>query len=121
MMKAIYVQQGAALDYTPAEDVRNGEVVSLGTRIGVAAGDIPAGRTGTVHVEGVYQLAKASGEALAMGAAVYYDGSADAITGKASAQSGEGDAAATVNHVPAGYAAAPASANDGMVLVKLPG
>ena len=42
-MKAIYVQQGAALDYTAAEDVKNGAVVSLGTRIGIAAGDIPAG------------------------------------------------------------------------------
>lgn len=120
-MKAIYVQQGAALDYTPTEDVKNGEVVSLGTRIGVVAGDIPKGGTGTVHVEGVYRLAKASGEALAMGAAVYYDGSADAVTGKASVQSGEGDAAVTVSHVPAGYAAAPAAANDGTALVKLLG
>lgn len=120
-MKAIYVQQGAALDFTPTEDVKNGEVVSLGTRIGVAAGDIPKGSTGTVHVEGVYRLAKASGEALTMGAAVCYDAAADAITGKASVQSGEGDAAVTVNHVPAGYAAAPASANDGTVLVKLLG
>lgn len=108
-MKAIYVQRGAALDHTPAEDVRNGEVVSLGTRIGVAAGDIPAGGTGTVHVEGVYRLAKASGEALTMGAAVYYDAGADAVTA-----SGEGN-------VPAGYAAAPAAANDAAVLVKLPG
>lgn len=120
-MKAIYVQQGAALDYTPAEDVKNGEVVSLGTRIGVAAGDIPAGCTGTIHVEGVYTLAKASGAALAMGAAVYYDEAADAITGESSAQSGEGDAATTVNHVPAGYAAAPAAANGSTVQVKLLG
>ena len=120
-MKAIYVQQGAALDYTTTEAVKNGAVVPLGTRIGVAAGDIPAGGTGAVHVEGVYRLAKASGEALAMGAAVYYDAAADAITGRASVQSGEGDAAVTVSHVPAGYAAAPASANNGTVLVKLLG
>lgn len=108
-MKAIYVQQGAALDYTPVEDVKNGDVVSLGTRIGVAAGDIPAGGTGTVHVEGVYKLAKASGEALAMGAAVCYDAAADAIT------------ATAAGNVTAGYATAPASANDGTVLVKLLG
>lgn len=120
-MKAIYVQRGAALDYSPAEDVKNGGVVSLETRIGIAAGDIPAGCTGTIHVEGVYTLAKASGEALPMGTAVYYDAAADAITGKASVQSGEGDAASTVSHVPAGYAAAPAAANDATVLVKLLG
>lgn len=108
-MKAIYVQQGAALDFTPTEDVKNGEVVSLGTRIGVAAGDIPKGSTGTVHVEGVYRLAKASGEALTMGAAVYYSVESDAVT--ATAEGG----------VPAGYAAAPAAANDAAVPVKLLG
>lgn len=120
-MRAIYVQQGATLDYTATEAVPNGAVVPLGTRIGVAAGDIPAGTPGTVHVEGVFQLAKASGEALAMGAAVYYDAAADAVTAKASAESGEGDAKATVNHVPAGYVAAPAAAGDDTALVKLPG
>lgn len=108
-MKAAYVQQGAALDYKATEAVRNGGVVSLETRIGVAAGDIPAGGTGTVHVEGVFRLDKASGEALSMGAAVYYDAAADAITATAG------------SNVPAGYAAAPAAANDATVLVKLPG
>ena len=63
-MKAIYWQKGEALDYTPAEDVKNGAVVVLGSRIGIAAGDIPAGGTGTVHVEGVYKLTKAKEEAV---------------------------------------------------------
>jgi predicted RecA/RadA family phage recombinase len=108
-MKAIYAQQGAALDYTAAEAVPNGAVVSLGTRIGIAAGDIPAGTSGTVHVEGVYRLAKASGEALTVGAAVYYDTAADAVT------------ATAAGNIPAGYAAAPAGANDVSALVKLLG
>lgn len=120
-MKAIYVQQGAALDYTAAAAMKNGAVVPLGTRIGIAAGDIPAGGTGVVHVEGVFRLAKVSGEALTMGAAVYYDAAADTVTGKASAESGAGDAKTTVSHIPAGYAAAPAAANDGTALVKLLG
>ena len=108
-MKATYVQQGAALDYMATEAVPNGAVVSLETRIGIAAGDIPAGSSGTVHVEGVYRLAKASGEDLAMGAAVYYDAAADAVT------------ATAAGHIPAGYAAAPAGANDTAALVKLLG
>lgn len=120
-MKAIYVQKGEALDYAPAENVKNGAVVPLGARIGIAAGDIPAGGTGTVHVEGVYRLAKAAGEAVARGAAVYYDAAADVITAKASGESGEGDAKTTVNHVPAGYAVWPAAAGDEAVLVKLMG
>lgn len=107
-MKAVYWQKGEALDYTPAENTANGSVVSLGTRIGIAAGDIPAGSTGTIHVEGVFKLAKAEGTAIALGAAVCYDAESDVIT-------------ATEGGVPAGYAAAPAAADDPVVLVKLLG
>lgn len=120
-MKAIYWQRGEALDYSPLEDTANGSVVSLGTRIGVASGSIPAGGVGSVHVAGVFRMAKAKSEAVTMGAALYYDAAADAVTVKASAESGEGDAKTTVNHVPAGYAAAPAAAEDAFVLVKLLG
>ncbi len=109
-MKAIYVQQGEALYITPEENVANGSVVSLGgTRIGVAAGDIPAGGVGTVHVEGVFKLAKAAGEAVALGAAVYYSKAADAVT------------AAAEGNVPAGYAVRAAAEGDTAVLVKLLG
>ena len=45
-MKATYWQRGETLDYTPENAVGNGEVVSLGTRIGVAGGDIKAGELG---------------------------------------------------------------------------
>ena len=108
-MKAIYVQKGGALDFIPSEDVQNGAVVPLGTRIGIAAGNIPAGSVGTVYVEGVFRLAKAEGEALAMGASVYYDEAADAITATES------------GNIPAGYAAAPSSAGDAFAHVKLLG
>jgi len=107
-MKAIYWQKGEALDYTTAEAVANGSVVSLGTRIGIAAGDIPAGGTGTVHVEGVFKLAKATGTAIDQGTAVFYDAESDVIT-------------ATEGGIPAGYAAVPAAADDPVVLVKLLG
>ncbi len=108
-MKAIYVQKGEALYVTPEENVTNGSVVSLGTRIGIAAGDIPAGGTGTVRVEGVFKLAKAEGEAVALGAAVYYNKAADAVS------------AAAEGNIPAGYAVQAAAENDAAVLVKLLG
>ncbi|MCI8573976.1 MAG: DUF2190 family protein [Oscillibacter sp.] len=107
-MKAIYWQKGEALDYTAAEAVANGSVVSLGTRIGIAAGDIPAGGIGTVHVEGVFKLSKAAGTAIDQGAAVYYDAESDVIT-------------ITEGGIPAGYAVAPTAADDPVVLVKLLG
>ena len=45
-MKATYYQRGETLDYFPTENVENGAVVSLGTRIGVAAAPISAGEIG---------------------------------------------------------------------------
>lgn len=107
-MTAKYWQKGEVLDYTATDKVANGEVVSLGTRIGVAGEDIAAGETGHLHVVGVFEMAKATG-AITMGAAVYYDTTEKNITATAS------------SNVPAGYAAAPAASTDTTVLVKLLG
>ena len=70
-MTAKYWQKGEVLDYKASAAVKNGEVVSLGTRIGVAGEDIAAGETGHLHVVGVFEMEKATG-AMTMGAAVYY-------------------------------------------------
>lgn len=108
-MKATYWQRGETLDYTPTEAVRNGAVVDLKTRIGVAGTDIPANEQGQIHVVGVFAMDKAANVAVTMGAAVYYDAGDDVITTTA-----EGN-------TPAGYAAAEAAAADTTVLVKLLG
>ena len=88
-MTAKYWQKGEVLDYKASAAVKNGEVVSLGTRIGVAGEDIAAGETGHLHVVGVFEMEKATG-AMNMGAAVYYDEAAKKITTVAS--TGESDA-----------------------------
>ena len=108
-MKAIYYQRGETLDHFPTENVENGAVVVLGTRIGVAAAPISAGEQGAVHMVGVFAMTKADGEAIDQGTAVYYDSAADAIT------------ATEDGNTPAGYAAASAAATDATVLVKLLG
>lgn len=108
-MKAIYYQRGETLDHFPTENVENGAVVDLGTRIGVAAAPILAGEQGAIHVVGVFTMTKADSEEITQGAAVYYDAAADAIT---TTESG---------NTPAGYAAASAAATDTTVLVKLLG
>ena len=82
-MTAKYWQKGEVLDYKASAAVKNGEVVSLGTRIGVAGEDIAAGETGHLHVVGVFEMEKATG-AMTMGAAVYYDEAAKKITTVAS-------------------------------------
>ena len=68
-MKAIYVQPGNAIDYTPTADVAAGDVVVLGTIIGVASYDIAANTLGALNVSGVFDMPKASG-AVTAGAAV---------------------------------------------------
>lgn len=59
-MSAKYWQRGETIDYTPTDDLANGDVVDLATRIGVAGNDIPAGETGAVHVVGVFEIPKAT-------------------------------------------------------------
>lgn len=116
-MTAKYWQKGEVLDYKASAAVKNREVVSLGTRIGVAGEDIAAGETGHLHVVGVFEMEKATG-AMTMGAAVYYDETAKKITTVASTT---GESSGKVNNIPAGYAAAPAASADENVLVKLLG
>ena len=108
-MKATYYQRGETLDYTATKKLEAGDVVSLGSRIGVAAANIGAGEQGAVHVVGVFAMAKANTEEIKQGAAVYYDAAAEAITTTAD------------GNTPAGYAAADAVTTATSVLVKLLG
>lgn len=108
-MNASFWQRGETLDYTATEAVKSGAVVKLSTRIGVAGTDMAVGECGPIHVVGVFRMDKASGEAIPMGAAVYYDVINDVIT------------ASAADNVPAGYAAASTSTADGSVYVKLLG
>ncbi|MFQ9599434.1 MAG: capsid cement protein [Flavonifractor plautii] len=61
-MNARYWQRGETLDYTATEAVTNGQVVSLGNRIGVAGNDIAESATGALHVTGVYVMDKKASE-----------------------------------------------------------
>ena len=108
-MKATYYQRGETLDYTATKKLEAGDVVSLGSRIGVAAANIGAGEQGAVHVVGVFAMAKANTEEIKQGAAVYYDAAAEAITATAD------------GNTPAGYAAADAATTATSVLIKLLG
>lgn len=107
-MNANFWQKGETLDYVAAEAVKNGQVINLSSRIGIAGSDIPAGETGHVHVVGVFVMDKAA-EQIPMGTPVYYAADADVIT------------KTETGNVPAGYAAADAAEADATVLVKLLG
>ena len=88
-----YIQRGETIDYVNNGGVQipAGTVVGLGTRVGIAAGDIPVGATGALHIVGVFEGQKAE-VGIAKGAAVYYDPVADNLTNVAA------------GNIPAGWA-----------------
>lgn len=109
MSKATYWQRGETLDYKngTASIIEANTIIAIGTRIGVAGTQINPNETGSLHVSGVFEIDKKGSEAIALGALVYFDGTA--ITATAS------------GNTPAGYAAAAAVAADTTILVKLLG
>lgn len=109
MAKATYWQRGETLDYTNSGNtvIEANTIIALSGRIGVAGTSINPGAKGSLHVTGVYEMAKTGTEAINMGAAVYWDGTGITNT-------------ATGNTL-AGYAAQDVAASDTTILVKLQG
>lgn len=80
MAQAVFVHDGACIDYTPGAAVTAGEVVVQGDLVGVAQRDIPANTPGSLAVSGVFDFAKLAALALAVGTLVYWDDAADVTT-----------------------------------------
>ena len=103
-MTATYVQRGEAIDYVnaTAETIPANTVVLLGKHIGVAGGDIAPGETGTLHMIGVFEIAKKSGTTLAAGDNIVFaegtgiDKATTDVMGYAVKAAASGDATATV-------------------------
>lgn len=113
-MKSAFWQNGKSLDYTNAGEskIPANTVVVIGDRIGVAGTDIAVGETGSLLVEGVFEMTKSSENAITIGKTVYFDGTG--ITEAAN------DGAQTPTAYPkAGYAASSAAAADSKILVKI--
>lgn len=107
--KAEFWQRGEALDYTNTTNatIEANTIVKIGTRLGVTGTDIEPGKVGSLHVGGVWEIAKTGTNAVEMGQTVYFDG-----TGITDVKS---------TNTEAGYAAAPAAASATTILVKLHG
>ena len=111
---AQYLQRGEALDYknSTTKVIPAGAIITIGSRLGVTGTEIAPGQIGSLHMGGVWTIKKTGTAAIEMGQTVYFDG-----TGITDTKGGFGDSAP----VEAGYAAAPASAEDSTILVKLRG
>lgn len=83
---ASYVQDGDLLDYTPGSAVAAGDVVVIGSLVGVAPRAIAANALGALAVEGVFEMPCATGATGAQGSAINWyatSGVAHASTGVA--------------------------------------
>lgn len=108
MATARFIQPGETLDYTAKTAVKANDVVVLGSRVGVAGCDIAAGETGSVVMDGVFEIPKKAATAITAGAEVYFSATA-------------GTASTTTTDTDAGYAVADAASDDTTVKVKLRG
>ena len=61
MMPNLFIHDGKTIDYTPVSDVAAGEVVKLEALFGVAPLPIPAGKIGSLQVDGSFDIEKAGG------------------------------------------------------------
>ena len=109
MAKGTYWQRGEAIDYKNegSAAIEANTLVVFGEHVGVAGTDIAGGDTGSLLVEGTWEIPK-DNAAITAGATVYFDGSAGSAT--------KGSGA-----VAAGYAVEAAAAGDATVRVKLLG
>lgn len=82
-----YMQDGAAIDYTPGSAVVAGDVVVQNELVGIAKQDIAANALGALHLEGVFRVPKtggSAGETHAVGQNLYWDATNQVATTTAS-------------------------------------
>jgi predicted RecA/RadA family phage recombinase len=78
-MKAIRLDEGQLIDYTPPANVAAGDVVVQGGLVGIATSPIQANQLGSLSVTGEFEFLKAA-VAITAGAIVYWDAAAQVAT-----------------------------------------
>lgn len=72
MVKATFVQDGDAINYTPETDLAAGSVVAIGDLIGITRTEIKANNPGSLAVAGVFDITKDPDEVITAGTKVYW-------------------------------------------------
>lgn len=122
MGKAEYWQRGETIEYInkTEETIEAGSVVPFGKRIGITGTDIAPGETGSLHVEGVFEVPKGE-RAIEAGDEVYFDIAAMLTQMAAIATTASGGTfnATVPRGIRAGYATQDADADAETVFVKI--
>ena len=72
-MRAVFVQRGESVDFTPSRDVAAGEVLVFGGLPGVVKTSVKAGALGALALTGVYDVEK-DAVAVSAGDRLFWDG-----------------------------------------------
>jgi len=83
-MKAIRIQSGDYVDYTPPADVAAGSVVVQIGLVGIADRPLTAGRPESLAVRGVFDVDKTPATSITAGQTVYWDNTNQVVTTSAS-------------------------------------
>lgn len=79
-MSATFIHDGEYLDHTPSADLAVGAVVVLAAAIGIATRAIPANTLGALAVMGVFEVPRDPSGAIAQGAMLFWDATAERAT-----------------------------------------
>ena len=94
-----FVQKGDMITVSsPSGGVASGAGVLIGSLFGVAAFTAPAGAPLEIAASGVFDLTKSAGVSFAVGAKVYWDAAAKAVTSVATNNSWIGVATVAANN-----------------------
>lgn len=80
-MASDYEQKGYLIDHTPTSNVSAGQVVRIGSMVGVAPRPIAAGELGVVAIGGVWEMDKATGADVTSGSVAYLHAASGKVTG----------------------------------------
>lgn len=89
-MSKNFLQPGMVYQVTAVDDIASGDVVAIGSTLGVALSNIPAGTTGSVHTCGVFVVPKVANAVIAQGDPVVFKANSKSFAAK-SAQTATGD------------------------------
>lgn len=114
-MATNYIQDGKVIPFTASGAKTSGQVVVVGSLVGISQTDVASGGTGQLGLNGVYEIPAATA-AISVGAAVYWDADGDPVGGTAG--TGAATATATGNTL-MGHAVGAKALNAGTVRVLL--
>ncbi|WP_201353824.1 DUF2190 family protein [Hydrogenimonas urashimensis] len=79
--QAVEIQEGKTIDYDLAADTNVGDIVELGDgMVGIATVSGVSGETIALKIEGVYEIAAATADAIAVGDELYFDATNGVVT-----------------------------------------